>query len=145
MSGLSHTPGKRAKGYTFRGFESRLLRQLFLKSLKRLSMRIKTGTTPILIAILAAIASTAAYSQTKDELFVASLSATCASCHGTLGKAANGSSVVGLAGLSKDYIVTQMTAFKTGTRPATVMHQLSKGYSDAQIAQIATYFAAQSK
>ncbi len=27
MSGLSHTPGKRAKGYTFRGFESRLLRQ----------------------------------------------------------------------------------------------------------------------
>ena len=28
MSGLSHTPGKRAKGYTFRGFESRLLRQM---------------------------------------------------------------------------------------------------------------------
>ena len=28
MSGLSHTPGKRAKGKTFRGFESRLLRQL---------------------------------------------------------------------------------------------------------------------
>ncbi len=27
MSGLSHTPGKRAKGKTFRGFESRLLRQ----------------------------------------------------------------------------------------------------------------------
>jgi hypothetical protein len=26
MSGLSHTPGKRAKGKTFRGFESRLLR-----------------------------------------------------------------------------------------------------------------------
>ena len=28
MSGLSHTPGKRARGYTLRGFESRLLRQL---------------------------------------------------------------------------------------------------------------------
>jgi hypothetical protein len=28
MSGLSHTPGKRAKGKTFRGFESRLLRQI---------------------------------------------------------------------------------------------------------------------
>ena len=26
MSGLSHTPGKRARGYTLRGFESRLLR-----------------------------------------------------------------------------------------------------------------------
>ena len=31
MSGLSHTPGKRAKGKTFRGFESRLLRQFYLK------------------------------------------------------------------------------------------------------------------
>ena len=30
MSGLSHTPGKRAKGYTFRGFESRLLRQFLI-------------------------------------------------------------------------------------------------------------------
>ena len=28
MSGLSHTPGKRARGYTLRGFESRLLRQM---------------------------------------------------------------------------------------------------------------------
>ena len=27
MSGLSHTPGKRAWGKTHRGFESRLLRQ----------------------------------------------------------------------------------------------------------------------
>ena len=28
MSGLSHTPGKRARGKTLRGFESRLLRQI---------------------------------------------------------------------------------------------------------------------
>ncbi len=28
MSGLSHTPGKRARGKTLRGFESRLLRQM---------------------------------------------------------------------------------------------------------------------
>ena len=27
MSGLSHTPGKRARGKTLRGFESRLFRQ----------------------------------------------------------------------------------------------------------------------
>jgi sulfide dehydrogenase cytochrome subunit len=41
--------------------------------------------------------------------------------------------------------LTQLKAFKAGTRPATVMHQLSKGYSDAQIEQIAAYFAAQKK
>ena len=33
MSGLSHTPGKRARGKTLRGFESRLLRQNFSKPL----------------------------------------------------------------------------------------------------------------
>jgi len=36
-----------------------------------------------------------------------------------------------------------MKAFKSGARPATVMHQLAKGYSDAQIEVIAAYFAAQ--
>lgn len=30
MSGLSHTPGKRARGKTLRGFESRLLRQCYI-------------------------------------------------------------------------------------------------------------------
>lgn len=98
-----------------------------------------------LIATSAIITPTTAFSQSKDELNVASLAATCAACHGTLGKATVGSPVVSLAGLSKDYIVAQMAAFKSGARPATVMHQLSKGYSDAQIASIAAYFAAQKK
>lgn len=105
----------------------------------------KIGLTTILIASLSTIATATASAQSKDELNVASLAATCATCHGTLGKAANGSAVVSLAGLSKDYIVAQMAAFKSGARPATVMHQLSKGYSDAQVAQIAAYFAAQKK
>jgi cytochrome c553 len=52
---------------------------------------------------------------------------------------------VTLAGLPKDYIVTQMKAFATGQRPATIMHQLAKGYSDTQIEQIASYFAAQKR
>jgi cytochrome subunit of sulfide dehydrogenase len=98
-----------------------------------------------IIASLAIITPATAFSQSKDELNIAGLSATCATCHGTQGKAANGSPVVSLAGLSKDYIVAQMAAFKSGARPATVMHQLSKGYSDAQVVQIATYFAAQKK
>ena len=39
-------------------------------------------------------------------------------------------------------IILQMKAFKDGTRPATVMHQLSKGITDEQIDRIADYFAA---
>jgi cytochrome subunit of sulfide dehydrogenase len=105
----------------------------------------KFGVATILIATSVIITPATAFSQSKDELNVASLAATCATCHGTLGKATNGSPVVSLAGLPKDYIVAQMAAFKAGTRPATVMHQISKGYSDAQVASIATYFAAQKK
>jgi cytochrome subunit of sulfide dehydrogenase len=103
------------------------------------------GIASIFVASLSIIAPATAFSQSKDELNVASLAASCAACHGTQGKAVNGSTVVSLAGLSKDDIVAQLAAFKAGTRPATVMHQLSKGYSDAQIAMIAAYFAAQKK
>lgn len=80
-----------------------------------------------------------------QALYTRSLAATCANCHGTDGRAVAGSSVASLAGLDKAYIVAQMKAFQSGARPATVMHQLAKGYSDAQIDQIAGYFAAQKK
>jgi cytochrome subunit of sulfide dehydrogenase len=57
----------------------------------------------------------------------------------------DGSAVPSLAGMPREYLSSQMRAFKNGTRPATIMHQLAKGYSDAQIEQIAAYFAAQKK
>ena len=85
----------------------------------------------------------AVMAQDRELLMQRSLAATCANCHGTNGQAVPGSSVVSLAGLKADYIVAQMKAFKSGARPATIMHQLSKGYSDAQIEHIAAYFAAQ--
>lgn len=50
--------------------------------------------------------------------------------------------MVRLAGLPKDYFVLQMLAFREGKRPATVMHQISKGYTPEQIEAMATYFAA---
>ena len=38
-----------------------------------------------------------------------------------------------------------MRAFRDGQRPATVMHQIAKGYSDAQIEAIAGWYAAQKR
>ena len=101
--------------------------------------------TAALAANLATSLLVTAQAQDVQQLNIRSLAATCANCHGTNGKAVEGSAVVTLAGLPKDYIVAQMKAYKEGTRPATIMHQLAKGYSDAQIEQIATYFAARSK
>jgi cytochrome subunit of sulfide dehydrogenase len=81
----------------------------------------------------------------QDALYTQSLAATCANCHGTKGRAVEGSSVVTLAGMQRQYIIDQMNAFKSGQRPATIMHQLAKGYSDEQVARIAQYFAEQKK
>lgn len=80
-----------------------------------------------------------------SDINVRALAATCAACHGTDGRAVDGASVAGLAGMPKDQMVAQLQAFRSGTRPATIMHQLAKGYSDAQIDQISTWFAAQKK
>ncbi len=82
-----------------------------------------------------------ALAQDANALRARSLAATCAQCHGTDGRAPPGSAMVALAGMPAAYLTEQMTAFKNGVRPGTVMPQLAKGYSDAQIAQLAAYFA----
>lgn len=72
------------------------------------------------------------------------MAATCAACHGTNGVSVGGA-LAGLAGLNKDYFVLQMKNFKEGKRDATLMHQIAKGYSDAEINAMADYFAAQKR
>lgn len=78
-----------------------------------------------------------------DALQVRSWAAGCANCHGTLG-VAQGSSA-SLAGAAKDDMAKKLLDYKAGTRPATVMHQIAKGYSDEQLQQLAGYFAALKK
>ena len=87
-------------------------------------------------------ASLGAAAQTAPE-HVRSWAAGCANCHGTNGRAEPGNE--SLAGANKDEMVKKMLDFKSGRRPATLMHQLAKGYSDTQIEQIASYFAAQKR
>ena len=83
-----------------------------------------------------------ALAQANPAPHTRALAATCAACHGTDGNAVQGEGMVRLAGLPKDYFVAQMLAFKEGKRPATVMHQISKGYTAEQIENLAIYFAA---
>ena len=70
------------------------------------------------------------------------LYASCAGCHGSAG-AGSGDILPVLAGQPKDALAASMRAFKTGARPATIMQQLAKGYTDEQIELIAAYLAAQ--
>jgi sulfide dehydrogenase cytochrome subunit len=113
----------------------------------RKSRGFKQLALPLLCLALSPLAQ-AQTAATKEALYTKSLAATCANCHGTNGKAVDGSSVPSLAGLDKNYIVTKMKGFrdtKPGDPSVTVMHQISKGYNDAQIESLAAYFAAQKK
>ena len=72
----------------------------------------------------------------------ARLAATCTGCHGTDGRTV-GNAIPALAGQPKQALLASLRAFKSGDRSATVMTQLAKGYSDADLERIAAFFAAQ--
>ena len=76
---------------------------------------------------------------------VRSLAANCAACHGTNGQPAKGSTLAGLAGKPRNELLMAMTQFKEGKKPATLMHQLGKGYTDAELEALADYFSKQSR
>ena len=78
-----------------------------------------------------------------DPLQVRSWAAACANCHGTNGRAQPGNEP--RAGGNKDELLKKLKDFKSGAKPATIMHQLSKGYTDEQMEAIVGWFAAQKK
>ncbi len=88
---------------------------------------------------MALLAAPVAWAQ--DANLARNLAATCANCHGTNGNARG--DMKPLAGVAADKIVAQINDFKSGAQPATVMHQLAKGYTDQEIRLIAEYFARQ--
>jgi cytochrome c553 len=96
------------------------------------------------LALMSALVSSTATAGTA-ELGARSLAATCAQCHGTDGSAIEGSMVPGLAGMPAGDLAERMKSFKSGARPGSVMPQIAKGYTDAQIEQLAAYFAARKK
>jgi cytochrome c553 len=93
----------------------------------------------LVCATVLAVAPLAAAAQDAGR----NLAASCAMCHGTAGHSVGGNEP--LAGMPKDELVRKFKEFQSGAKPATVMHQISKGYSEQQVEQIAAYFAAQKK
>lgn len=70
-----------------------------------------------------------------------SLAATCATCHGIDGQAKEG--MKSLAGRKTEEIANLVIEFRSGQRPATIMHQIARGYTNDQLRLIAEYFASQ--
>jgi sulfide dehydrogenase cytochrome subunit len=92
------------------------------------------------VSVLALLApwSTAAHAQ--DAAAVRGMAATCTNCHASEMRGAADIPVI--AGRDKSDLLQQLKDFKSGARPATVMHQLARGFSDEELASLAGYFAA---
>ena len=99
------------------------------------------GGRPLLVVTLALGVVSVARAQQADPNLGRNLAAACASCHGTNG--VSRASMPALAGRDPGELTRLMQDFRSGKRPATVMQQIARGYSDEQVAAIAAFFAAQ--
>jgi len=94
-------------------------------------------------AVLALLCLTGIASAHAEEIQQAGrgLAATCTGCHGPAG--ASSGPIPPINGMEVQRMMTLLHEFRDGTREATIMHQLAKGYSDDQMRMLAHWFAAQ--
>jgi cytochrome c553 len=76
-----------------------------------------------------------------DPHLARNLAATCANCHGTNGNARG--DMKPIAGMPAEKLLAMLDDYRSGNQPATIMHQIVKGYTPEQLKLIAGYFAAQ--
>ena len=74
-----------------------------------------------------------------DMVSGAVLTNTCFSCHGTDGKSTGDMPTI--AGKNEKFITQKLMAFKKDKDNPTIMNRIAKGFSDAEIAVIAKYYA----
>ena len=95
---------------------------------------------PFAVAVMLSFGVLGTTSYAQDPNAGRALAAACFTCHGT-----NGNSVGGvppsLAGRNSGELFQAMKDFQSGKRPATIMHQQAKGYTDEQLKLNAAYFA----
>ena len=98
---------------------------------------------PLLAAIAAVCFSAAACSAPVSEgrsdvagplSNAALLAASCSGCHAVGGRA-----IVSLEGYDQAALLSSLTAYKTDDAGTSVMHRIARGYSEAELAEIAAY------
>src|SRR5262249_54872494 len=106
------------------------------------SLRMIRALLPAVLVVATAAASSS-FAQAPSPVRGRDLAAACANCHGTDGVSRGG--IPSLAGGARSELVRLVQEFKSGKRPATVMHQIAKGYSDEQIEAVAAYLSSRSR
>jgi cytochrome c553 len=79
----------------------------------------------------------------QEDLKARNWAVACNACHGTDGRSEGG--MPAIAGYNAPELHRMLVDFKEGKRPATVMHQLAKGYSSDELRRIAEYFSRQAR
>ena len=102
-----------------------------------------SGRVALTAALLALAANVASAQAPASPTMGRNLAAQCANCHGTDGKSV--AEVPSLAGQPASAMVQKMKDYRDGKLPASIMHQLAKGYSDEQVALMADYFSKRPK
>ena len=107
--------------------------------MQKLLPKVACQTSLLCCLVTLSALSTLCHAQTKEAgaLYQRSLAATCANCHGTDGKGVVGGGMPLINQLTSAQMLTQLLAYKNGSREGTIMPQLSKGYSDEQLETIA--------
>jgi cytochrome c553 len=92
------------------------------------------------IVVLFSYAVDAAPVEAQEQKAARDLAAACFTCHGTDGNSV-GDIPPSLAGRDGSELFRVLKEFQSGKRPATIMHQQARGYTDPQLKLIASYFA----
>ena len=103
---------------------------------KRKKMRVQVLT----VLCAAAIATAATTASAGDAAAGKTKSVACAGCHGADGMAAV-PTYPNLAGQNEAYLIATLKGFRDGTRKNAMMNPMAKPLSDADIENLAAYYA----
>jgi len=92
------------------------------------------------LSVLAALSLNIQTAMAGDAAAGKSRAASCSACHGANGISSNGL-WPNLAGQKEQYLAAQLKAFRDGDRKNPMMSPMAAGLSDADVANLAAYYA----
>lgn len=95
------------------------------------------------VLLIAAAGAFSAAASAQPQASGEMMANTCAACHGTHGRLEEDVAMMPLAGMDKNEFIQAMRDFRSGKRPATLMHHVASGFTDADVEAMAEFFAAQ--
>lgn len=101
-------------------------------------MNSKFNATLLVVWVLSGSLPVLAEQSTPSGVVLAN---NCTGCHGYEG-ASQGPSIPSIGGLTKEYFLGVMQAYRDGNAYSTIMGRIVKGYSNSEINAMADYYAA---